>query len=188
MVGAILELYSGSGNWSEPYERAGYKVLRFDLKSGVDVRLLTKFKEPIHGILAGPPCTHLSASGAWMWKKKGDAALLEALSTVDAVYRLVAVHQPAWWALENPVGRLKDFLGPPVMWFDPCDYGGYLNPPGDAYTKKTGLWGNFTKPTPKPVAPTQGSKMLALPPSKARAALRSVTPMGFAEAFFQANP
>lgn len=188
MSKVIVELYAGSGNWSEPYKLAGYDVRRFDIKGGFDVRLLKKFDDPIHGILAGPPCTHFSASGAWKWAEKGDAALLDGLSTVDAVMRMVVVHRPAWWALENPVGRLKDYLGPPVMWFDPCDYGGYLTPPGDAYTKKTGLWGSFNIPTKLPVAPTQGSKMLNLPPSTNRAALRSVTPQGFAQAFYQANP
>ena len=39
----------------------------------------------------------------------------------------------------------------------------------------------------KPIEPTQGSKMHLLPPSPDRAALRSVTPAGFAKAFFEAN-
>ena len=39
-----------------------------------------------------------------------------------------------------------------------------------------------------PVAATAGSKMWRLPPSEDRAALRSVTPAGFARAFFEANP
>ena len=81
----------------------------------------------------------------------------------------------------NPVGKLNTrYLGKPRLIFDPCDY-------GDPYTKKTCLWGNFNIPKKNPVKPTEGSKMHLLPPSKYRAALRSVTPLGFAKAFFEAN-
>lgn len=38
------------------------------------------------------------------------------------------------------------------------------------------------------VEATEGSKMHLLPPSPDRAAKRSETPMGFARAFFEANP
>ena len=37
------------------------------------------------------------------------------------------------------------------------------------------------------VEPTEGSKMHLLPPSEDRANLRSATPMGFAQAVFEAN-
>jgi hypothetical protein len=40
----------------------------------------------------------------------------------------------------------------------------------------------------RPVEAVEGSKMHRLPPSPDRAALRSVTPGGFARAFFEANP
>ncbi len=66
------------------------------------------------------------------------------------------------------------------MYFQPCDY-------GDPYTKKTCLWGNFNNPIKNPVAPTEGSKMHKYPPSKDRQMLRSITPPGFAKAFFEAN-
>lgn len=73
--------------------------------------------------------------------------------------------------------------------FDPFEYGGYLDPPGDAYTKKTCLWtGNgFRMPAKWPVEPTEGSLMHLLPPSEDRANLRSATPQGFANAVFAAN-
>ena len=88
--------------------------------------------------------------------------------------------KPQWWALENPVGRLGHYLGKPVIYFDPCDY-------GDPYTKKTCLWGNFNVPIKAPVEPTEGGKMWRIPPSKDRPKLRSITPSGFAKAFFEAN-
>ena len=178
----ILDLCGGTGSWSAPYRDAGYDVRVVDpLAGGGDVRLLRLHSEPIHGILCAPPCTHLSGSGARWWEAKGEAALLEAMSVVDACLRVVWAHNPAWWVMENPVGRLVRFIGKPRMTFHPCDY-------GDPYTKKTCLWGVFTEPKKSPVPATEGSKMHLLPPSEDRWRLRSMTPPGFAKAFFEANP
>lgn len=135
----ILSLCDHTGNWSRPYEEAGYPVIRIDLQDGQDVRLLKRIDEPIRGILAAPPCTHFSRAGAHLWASKGDAALIEGLALVDACLRAVVIYRPAWWALENPIGRLKDYLGPPHWRFDPCMF-------GDPWTKRTWLWGHFTPP------------------------------------------
>lgn len=177
----VLSLFDHSGAWSQPYVDAGYDVRRYDIKNGHDVRLLESLDHPVRGILAAPPCTEFAASGARWWQDKPDELLTEALACVDAVFRLVWVHRPQWWALENPVGRLRRWIGPPKMYFDPCQY-------GDPYTKKTGLWGDFTIPRTSPVEPVEGSKIHRMPPSPERAALRSITPPGFARAFFEANP
>jgi hypothetical protein len=185
-VPTILSLCDLTGHWSRPYAEAGYRVVRVDLAEGRDVRLLHRLDEPVHGILAAPPCTHFSRAGAWLWPAKGDAALLEGLAVVDACLRAVAIHRPVWWALENPIGRLKDYLGPPHFRFDPCDF-------GDPWTKRTWLWGHFTPPVPlfsatarRPVAASLGDVTTRL--SSRRTAERSATPPGFAQAFFEANP
>lgn len=151
------------------------------MRDGKDVRLLQRIRAGVHGILAAPDCTDLAGSGARWWEAKGEAALVQALSLVDACIRIAWVQQPAWWVLENPVGRLTRFLGPPAMIFQPSDF-------GDPYTKRTLLWGHFTQPRKRPVPATEGSKMHRLPPSPERKALRSVTPAGFANAFFLVNP
>lgn len=178
---SILSLCDYTGNWSRPYEEAGYEVVRVDLQHGQDVRLLRFRHRRFHGILAAPPCTAFAVSGARWWAGKGEQALLDGLALVDACLRAVVVHKPAWWCLENPVGRLKHYLGPPAMAFHPCEY-------GDPYTKKTLLWGQFAEPRKSPVEPVLGSKMHRIAPGPDRANLRSATPMGFARAFFRANP
>ena len=174
----ILDLCGGTGAWSKPYKDAGYEVVIIDVDQ--DVRLFHTTAK-IHGILAAPPCTHLAGSGARWWAEKGKGTLLESLSIVDACLRIVLLTQPKWWCLENPVGRLVHFIGKPKMYFDPCDY-------GDPFTKKTCLWGDFNEPVKNPVEPTEGSKMHLYPPSPDRGKLRSITPPGFAQAFFEANP
>ena len=176
----ILDLCGGTGSWSRPYQDAGYSVLVVDIKNGDDVRLFEHFKLPVYGILSAPDCTHLAGSGARWWKDKGERALLDALSVADACMRIIALHKPVFWALENPVGRLRRYYGNPSLIFNPCDY-------GDPYTKKTLLWGNFNHPEKNPVEPTEGSKMHLIAPSEERKTLRSITPPGFAQAFFEAN-
>ena len=45
-----------------------------------------------------------------------------------------------FWALENPwYGRLKWFMGHPPFIFDPWEF-------GDAYKKRTAIWGYFNFP------------------------------------------
>ena len=183
----IIDACSGSGAWSKPFRDAGCKVLEVDIKNGIDIRLLEYLSEPVEGILAAPPCTHLSGSGARWWEEKGETALLESLSIVDACLRLVLIYKPRWWALENPVGRLVRYLGKPRMYFHPYEYAMWADNPGDeAYSKKTCLWGNFNIPEKNPVECTS-QKIWRMAPSPDRSELRSITPSGFARAFFQAN-
>jgi hypothetical protein len=193
-VPTILSLCDMTGNWSRPYERAGYEVIRIDIQNGGDVRLMEHVGRPVRGILAAPPCTHFSKAGAWMWDKKGDGAVLEGMSVVDACLRAVAIYRPEWWALENPIGRLRRWLGAPAWAFDPCDFGQLSEADdNDAYTKRTLLWGHFNRPATCPVDPVfPGVKpghrdRTTHVGSRARAA-RSATPTGFARAFYLANP
>lgn len=185
----IWDLCGGTGSWSKPYRESGkYEVKVIDPQEWLpddpgtgDVRLHEYSTKKPHGILCAPPCTIFSGSGARWWESKGLEPLLVGLAIADACVRIVTMHKPKWWALENPVGRLRRWYGPPRYTFHPCDH-------GDPYTKKTLLWGEFNEPARNFVEPTEGSKMHLLPPSADRARLRSATPQGFAQAFFEANP
>lgn len=172
----ILDLCGGTGAWSKPYVEAGYRVINVTLPEH-DVRLYHPLAQ-VHGILAAPPCTVFASSGARWHRTKEE--MLEGLGIVDACLRMVVVYKPHWWALENPVGTLRRWLGPPKMYFHPYEY-------GDPYPKKTCLWGNFIVPMKCPVAPTD-KRIHTMPPSPNRVKLRSMTPQGFARAFFKANP
>lgn len=173
----ILDLCGGTGSWSKPYVLAGYDVRLVTLPAG-DV-LTYEPPDGVHGILAAPPCTVFAASGS-RWHRS-DEAMWDALLVVDACLRIIEQCKPVWWALENPVGKLVHYLGKPVMYFQPYEY-------GDPYTKKTCLWGMFNQPVKRLVEPVEGSKLHRLSPSPDRAMLRSITPSGFAQAFYEANP
>lgn len=169
----ILDLCAGSGAWSEPYKRAGYKVVRVTLPKA-DVRTFSAKGLRVWGVLAAPPCTEFSLARNAARKVRDFA---EGMACVNAIYRLVQQTRPRWWALENPVGMLSTWLGTPRDVFDPCDF-------GDPWTKRTALWGEFRTPERGPyVRPATGKTRL-----ERDAADRAVTPPGFARAFFEANP
>lgn len=180
----ILDLCAGSGAWSEPYLKAGYDVRRVDLP--LDVRLMRPTGGPVHGILAAPPCTKFCRMNMCHGRPT-DEEFREALSVVDACLRAVVVHKPTWWALENPQGYLREWLGEPRLRFQPWQF-------GDPWTKRTWVWGNFKLPGELALAPAasrslvkqhtaEGQRAIA---KNAREAAR--TPAGFARAFFEANP
>lgn len=204
----ILSLFDYSGNWSGFYRAAGYHVIQQDIKHGQDIfedTLPAAIADsiegnPIHGILSAVPCTDFSGSGARWWKEKEnipadyDSRDVAFENTVDmsigfakATLFIVELFNPVWWVVENPVGRLHNLvpeIGKPKMYFNPCDF-------GDPYTKKTALYGKFnTNLKRDPVYPTGGSKMWRLYGGKSDRTkeMRSATPLGFARAFFEANP
>jgi len=163
----ILDLCGGTGNWSKPYKEAGYDVRLITLPD-YDVRTYIP-PDNVYGILAAPPCTEFAVSD------------------------IILNCNPHFWALENPVGRLKrlryKILGEPRLVFHPYEY-------GDAYTKKTLLWGKFNIPIKNEVKPEymiskNGYKYSPIArwfrSNEERRKTRSITPAGFAKAFFEAN-
>lgn len=199
----ILDLCGGTGAWSKPYKDAGY-----------DVRVITlpdydviNYQPPknVYGILCAPPCTHFSTARNDKTAKE-PRDLRQGMEIVQACHRIIweCLYSPyrvsenslKFWAMENPNGYLKRFLGKPALDFHPNDY-------GDPYTKRTLLWGMFNEPRVnkvkanrgtmvkhaaqfadlKPVCPEYQKKLGV----DTRTIRRSITPSGFADAFFEAN-
>ena len=184
----IISLFDYSGNWPSYYKLNGYDVYSIDIKHDIDVLSLLKSDLPnnVYGILAAPPCTDFSGSGAQYWKAKDtDGRTAASLALVDKTLEIVSWYpELMFWALENPVGRLstlRPHLGKP-WYFQPHWY-------GDPYTKKTGLWGKFNKDLPRnDVTPDPNSWIMKLGGKSERTKeLRSMTPLGFAKAFYEAN-
>ncbi len=198
--GYVLSLCDHTGNMVRPWWEVGFDCLCVDVQHGgvrtegnitfigADVRTWLPPPRRCAIVFAFPPCTNLAVSGARWFREKGMGGLTEALEIVEACRRICEWSE-APWMLENPVSTLSSYWRKPDHSFDPCDFGGWLDPPDDAYTKRTCLWtgGGFVMPTKKPVEPSEGSKMHALPPTDDRGDLRSVTPRGFAKAVLVAN-
>lgn len=188
----VLDLCGGTGSWGQPYRDAGYEVLTVDPfaepEDGIreDVRT---WRVPeglrVRGVIAAPPCTIFAVSGARWWAERDPDGerLRDGLSVVDACLRIVATVRPEWWVLENPVGRLRHWLGAPAATFQPWEY-------GDGYSKRTLLWGSFSMPPRVHATPPKGTddRIHRAPPGPGRARFRSMTPPMFARAFMEANP
>lgn len=195
----VLSFFDKSGAWSRPWEEAGYQVYRFDIQDNPetgDVNLFGAgfFGEwfgdfdglDIYAILAACPCTDFAVSGARHFAAKdSDGRTVASVELVHQTLRAIEYFRPVIWAIENPVGRIEKLGGLPPwrLAFDP-------NHVGETYTKKTLLWGRFNADLPvAPAEPTEGSKMHRMygGSSLATKNARSVTPDGFAYAFFMAN-
>ncbi len=153
----------------------------------------------VWGVLAAPPCTDFSSSGArWFAAKDADGRTEASAQVVRDCLAVVEHTSPHWWVLENPRGRIARVVpevGKWLMHFDPCDYAGFARfPEREAYTKDTYLYGDFSIALPdsriEPVYYTdnkgnRGSwqwKHLGGNSERTKE-LRSMTPEGFAYAF-----
>lgn len=201
----IISIYDESEIWSGFYKRAGYALICWDKKIEGDIlegftQLQMLIEDAIeagyqvYGFIFQPPCTDFAGSGARWWSEKDKMSdhyepfintteLSEALVLI--CLHLIELFKPVFWVLENPVGRIHkqvpELAPHRKLIYNPCEF-------GDPYTKKTVLYGNFnTNLQRTPVEPTLGSLMHKIFPSPERATIRSKTPMGFAQAFFNAN-
>jgi hypothetical protein len=210
----ILDLCGGTGAWSLPYKEAGYDVRVITIPEH-DVRTYKIPKEPIFGVLAAPPCTMFSdarTNAKTPRDLQGGMEIVQACLNIiyELQYRTQSDQQKypplKFWALENPwYGRLKWFLGNPNFVFSPWEF-------GDAYKKKTAIWGYFNEPIKTHTEIGQDLTKEQIDKHKTnsqqlpkfdymkskdihpeafgkldRQARRSITPRGFALAFYKAN-
>lgn len=195
-----ISLYDRTGNWSRPYEEAGWRVIRIDIQHGIDI-LEWDYEAIEQGggskvILIAQPCDMYALSGARHFEAKdkdGRTAYHQLL--VSKTRKIVKYFNPFAWALEQPktrIHKLNGWIGQrPKFVFDPCDFAGYDPVPDNSrYNKETWLFGKFNDPISKRMEPiykeNPGWKNLGGKSIETKNA-RSVTPLGFAYAFYQAN-
>lgn len=189
----ILGLCGGTGSWSRPYTDAGYDVRLITLP-GNDVR---EYEPPsgVYGILAAPPCTEFSLAKGSRPRDLG-SAMEVVQACLHIIWQCGIDGALKFWALENPVGLLRQFIGIPRVTIYQWQFGELQNKPTD-------LWGYFRPPTPtvreKPKSLAKSHHRHAgawnkpiCPPEYAhlgldRAAVRAITPRGLADAFYRSN-
>ena len=198
----ILDLCGGTGSWSRPYKEAGYDVRIITLPE-YDVRTYIP-PDNVYGVLAAPPCTEFSILNCKAEARQRDEK--SGMEIVEACLAIIDKCSPQFWALENPVGHLRDHLGLPKMTFQPWQY-------GDPWTKRTDIWGSFVVPqaifrnwedVPKIPLYTRPNRnkpnfaylhksewvkipQLSFHKPITDAEFRAMTPPGFAQAFYEAN-
>lgn len=188
----ILDLCGGTGAWSKPYKEAGYDVRVITLPE-YDVRTYWP-PESVYGIFAAPPCTEFSlARTTAKTPRNFDLGVSVLSACLNIIWECRKKDKLVFWALENPRGLMRQFLGRPPFEFEQWEF-------GDEGIKPTDLWGyfNFPKKTvidrPKDLSKTYpcGSSMAKnwnprCLPGLTKADMRAITPPGFANAFFKAN-
>lgn len=134
--------------------------------------------ENVWGILAAPPCNEFSiAKGSLPRNFEKGMKVVKACLECIWTARINGTLQ--WWCLENPVGFLRQFLGKPAY---KIRYWWY----GDGIDKPTDLWGYFTLPKRKYFQPPGLLTKIQDMPGHS-SCRRAITPLGFAQAFFEAN-
>lgn len=212
----ILDLCGGTGSWSKPYRDAGYDVRvitlpHYDLFETVERERVLEFynhttgkteivnADEVYGILCAPTCTMFSLARTTAKTPRDLASgmrLVKKCLEIIWFCRESNESQLKFWALENPMGLLRQFLGRPLFTFSPEEY-------GECYTKNTDIWGYFNIPKKKPYKMTEGEKLLSARNNRVlpelpedyvmptgwnrQAARRSMTSSKFAEAFYKAN-
>lgn len=151
----VLDLFSGTKSWSQPWQQRGHDVRTLDNDSrfkptytadilGWDVEELGTWKPDV--ILASPPCESFSVLNIgknWGTIGQGSPALSDAavmgMALVDTTLDVIAALQPRYFIIENPRAKLRRLwllkhLERRTIWY--CHY-------GDTRAKPTDLWGGF---------------------------------------------
>jgi hypothetical protein len=208
----VIDLCGGTGSWSQPYVDAGYTVHNISLPeynvgdwwiAGDALRFRKQIwkndggeyleipLKDIYGILAAPPCTMFSIART---TAKTPPDFVGAMSVVESCEQIIRQCMMRgnlkFWAIENPRGKLRRFLGVPKNTFYQWQFGGQHKKPSD-------FWGFFNPPKPtvkdEPMFDTDKSWQKPERPAEYanlkldRAAIRAITPRAFAKAFYEAN-
>lgn len=208
----LISLFDHGGNASKPYRDSGeWDVLQIDIKHGQDI-LTWDYKAalwnhtgisdtfPQVGIIAMIPCTDYALCGAkWFAEKDKDGRTEFSQKLVAKTKEIIdffdfQLNILQFWQIENPASRihkLNPWMGQPRFKFHPFHFAGYDPfPVNSQYGKNTWLWGKFNIPERKelPCLLTgtdrhnkRGGK------SEKTKEWRSVTPMGFCNAFYEFN-
>lgn len=198
MTKIILDLCGGTGAWSKPYADNGYDV-RIITHPHYDVFDYEGYKQmdSVYGILAAPTCTMFSLARTTAKTQRdleGGFALVH--KCLEIIWYCRFNKGLKFWALENPMGYLRQILGKPPLTMNPMDYGAN-------YSKKTDIWGYFNEPKKAPRKLTDEEKErcsinnrilpelpkdYVLPDNfRSQQARRTMTDEYFAQAFYKAN-
>ena len=122
-------------------------------------------------MIAHPPCTHLSVSGARWFKDKQN----EQAEALEFVRVLMDADIPRI-AIENPVSVISSRIRKPDQCIQPWQF-------GHGEVKKTCLWlKDLPKLTPTNIVDGREARVHKMPPSSDRWKKRSVTFSGIADA------
>jgi len=122
-------------------------------------------------VIAHPPCTHLSVSGA-RWFKDKQKERWEAIQ----FFMFIACNHAKKICIENPISIMSTVYRKPDQIIQPWQF-------GHGETKATCLWlKGLPKLVPTNIVEGREARIHKMPPSKDRGRLRSITYQGIANA------
>jgi len=161
----VLELFSGSHSVGKICKERRWEVISLDIDGDADITedILTwnykdmfkpKYFDYIH---ASPPChTFSNLRRSWIGrklKKFGDVVITKEILDDDMInsglpilrktQEIIKYFNPKYYTIENPQGRMKDFIEKKPYIVDYCKYGNY------GYRKRTCIWSNIEGFEPK---------------------------------------
>jgi hypothetical protein len=142
----------------------------------------------------------LDLCGGTGWRENPNTQIL------NACLKIIEKCNPVFYAIENPCGLMRKYMGKPQLTFHPYQY-------GDGWTKKTDIWGKFNIPKAKYTWEICPKLNLYIRPGRKKPSMacfhksakdfipqlknieiktdsdfRAITPPEFAKAFFEVNP
>ena len=145
----VLDLFAGLGGFSQAFvdsERWAVTTVdieeRFDTDIRADVFELrpSDFDRDFDVVLASPPCTQFSIAASRFYRfQAGEPQTEAAADALALVYHTVGLIRglsPAYWVLENPLGKLRTVWRTQDATVTQCQY-------GRAIRKPTDLWGTL---------------------------------------------
>lgn len=173
----VLVACEYSGVVREAFRRQGFLAFSCDLLPSEEVgpHLRRDVREILHlgwdAMIAHPPCTHLSVSGARWFKDKRQ----EQAEALDFVRLLMNAPIP-FIAIENPISVISSKIRKPDQVIQPWQF-------GHGETKATCLWlKNLPKLTPTNIVAGREARIHRMPPGPDRWKERSRTFQGIADA------
>jgi hypothetical protein len=144
----VLDLFCGLGGFSSAFENSDeWDVVTVDIDERFDPTLCadvfdlrpSDFTREVDVMLASPPCTAFSKAcpREHYWDGEQEPALPETRDFIGLVYHALGLIRglaPVYYFIENPIGRLRWYLGEPTGKVAYCQY-------GRPYMKPTDLWG-----------------------------------------------
>lgn len=147
----VLDLFCGLKGWSAPFAARGHEIVTLDFDASFAPDIYADILEvapadlggPYDVVLASPPCEAFSVMNIGKnWNHDHTPKTQRAwlgMSILSKTVELIDALQPAFFVIENPVGKMRRMpvLAPfEIRTITQCQY-------GESRMKPTDLWGGF---------------------------------------------